>query len=221
MWGQDHQWLDVELLKPGLEASESRGITEHSVTLPQQTPDTKRNPVWQERERKAVKVKFAICERRKLKMCSPAHANHPWPFGCTCNHTQHTAHITALSGSHTVCSGDRQRWEKHLRGGPSLYPSSSWRASDLPRAADFTGHLLSMTLLERTFRPPSAPTPHLLTSCLPPVGICLSLRFLLEIPHFSPYSLLPHKKFHGKLSFRPKHRHCLSAWPLAAGHLLT
>lgn len=139
----------------------------------------------------------------------------------TTHSTQHTSPPSLVPTQSAAEIGRGGRNSVPSVVGRPWYPSSSWRASDLPRAADFTGRLLSMTLLERTFRPPSAPTPHLLTSCLPPVGICLSLRFLLEIPHFSPYSLLPHKKFHGKLSFRPKHRHCLSAWPLAAGHLLT
>lgn len=221
VWGQDHQWLDVELLKPGPEASEAGASPSASVTLPQQTPNTKRNPVWQEGERKAVKVKFAICERRKLKMCSPAHANHPWPLGCTCNRTQHTAPPSPVptQSAAEIDRGGRNSVPSVV--GRPWYPSSSWRASDLPRAAGFTGRLLSMTLLKRTSQPPSAPTPRLLTSCLPPVGICLSLRLLLEIPHFPPHSLLPHKKFHRKLSFRPKSHHCLSAWPPAAGHLLT
>lgn len=139
VWGQDHQWLDVELLKPGLEASEAGASPSASVTLPQQTPNTKRNPVWQEGERKAVKVKFAICERRKLKMCSPAHANHPWPLGCTCNRTQHTAPPSPVptQSAAEIDRGGRNSVPSVV--GRPWYPSSSWRASDLPRAAGFTG----------------------------------------------------------------------------------
>lgn len=56
MWGQDHQWLDVEFLQLGLEAGEAETSPSTGVTLQPQAGDTKRNPVWQLGERKAVKV---------------------------------------------------------------------------------------------------------------------------------------------------------------------
>lgn len=34
MWGQDHQWLDMELLKLGLEASQAGTSPSTSVALP-------------------------------------------------------------------------------------------------------------------------------------------------------------------------------------------
>lgn len=55
-------------------------------------------------------------------MCSPTHANHPWPSVCTCNCSQHTYH-RALVSSHTVCTGATQQVGGtvfSLHGGQSL-----------------------------------------------------------------------------------------------------
>lgn len=118
-------------------------------------------------------------------MCSPAHANHPWPFGCTCNRIQHTSPPSPVPTQSALKIGRGRRSSVPFNVGHPWYPSSTWRASDLLRAAGFTGRLLGTTLLKRKFQPPSAPTPCLLT-CLPPVGICLSLWLLLEIPYSPP-----------------------------------
>lgn len=61
-------------------------------------------------ERRAVKVKFAICETGKLKMCSPSDANYLWLFVPRLQ--QLTAYTTPGSmglGSHGLQPG---KWEQ-------------------------------------------------------------------------------------------------------------
>lgn len=88
----------VEILKQGLEAGDTetyRGYTATSGLRHQNESSGRR--------KKDCESEISLCERRKLKMCSPTHANHPWSFVCTCIclHTQTTGRL----GSHAVCTG--------------------------------------------------------------------------------------------------------------------